>query len=105
MLVFFSFHSYLSFFFAFVNFFFFIYIYIFFGGGEASFLSEYAHELERPEFRPVDILTLFTSIYGTFWYLAREVTLKFLGANAPLGTASSEGLYVCLYVYCMSVTL
>ena len=25
-----------------------------------------------------------------------------LGANAPLGLASSEGLYVCLYV-CMSV--
>ena len=28
----------------------------------------------------------------------------FLGANAPLGPASSEGLSVCLYV-CMSVTL
>ena len=27
---------------------------------------------------------------------------RFLGANAPLGPASSEGLYVCLYV-CLSV--
>ena len=32
----------------------------------------------------------------------------FLGANAPLGPASSEGLYVCMYVCLyvrMSVTL
>ena len=33
-----------------------------------------------------------------------ELTNVFLGANAPLGPASSEGLCVCLYV-CMSVCM
>ena len=28
----------------------------------------------------------------------KKITIYFLGANAPLGPASSEGLYVCLSV-------
>ena len=39
-----------------------------------------------------------------FVYSGSLDALTLLGANAPLGPASSEGLYVCLYV-CLYVTL
>ena len=36
--------------------------------------------------------------------VGRNHILGVLGANAPLGPASSEGMYVCLYI-CISVCL
>ena len=35
----------------------------------------------------------------------KENCIQFLGANAPIGPASSEGLYVCMSDVCMSVCL
>ena len=64
----------------------------------------------------LELYILYVSAAGTGyktvmsrWLITLQVPISkrewdLLGENAPLGPASSEGLYVCLYI-CMSVTL
>ena len=50
------------------------------------------------------ILYISTNQFKEKEFADRQQNLTFLGAKAPLGPASSEGLYVCLYV-CLYATL